>query len=567
MKLTNSFPDAPANQIINELLSYLHYSPLTIALAALTTHLYSHFYKSADNTKIDITTIVSDYHDMLKESCDILKESHDNHVFNKVMGLYIEALCAADSHFLHSLDFLSFCDTDYPIPSTTIKQHLKYPFYKLSSAQSSSLLEDTPTITPLVPPPSSTSYISLIKSKLPFIGGTSPPLESTPVQPLSLPDLIKSLRLSPFIRSRTIGQLELFTVHASCRHHLSNHFLTYTVPRMEEEHLKIAQDYWNKTAWFKKFWSFDSTSSLIKFRSNLPGLKEGKVLTEEQYKLMTNDISYYQYVHLISHCHRVVNTLTNELKYLSRDPEDLTMRRYIKPHLELVWSNQLAERDLLRCQAGLLSIEASFSTVQTSIYNQYCTLLESMREAFGSTHQEIANTLTAMAEIQYYKGDYGSAKELLISAIALHEQTSSHLRTPTQSIDLAASLSTLGLVYASLGERQLCREKLEKALGLFQTIPSDGDIPKKQRKLVATTVTDLGHAYISTGDIISAKKYLDLALIAQRGIHGDDHPEVARTLNVLSIVYSLMGNNSESRNSRKEAGKIQSELLKQSNVI
>ena len=497
----------------------------------------------------------------------MVKESHDSHLLNKVMALYIEALCAIDNHFLHSLDFLSLCNTNYFIPSSTIKHHLKNPFYKLSSTPSSSLLEDMATVTPLVPPPSSSSYISLIKSKLPFIGGTSPPLESTPVQPLSLPDLLKSLRLSPFIRSRTLGQLELFTVHTSCRHHLSNHFMMYTVPRMEEEHLKIAQDYWNKTAWFKKFRSFDSNSSLTKFRSNLPGLKEGKVLTEEQYKLVTNDINYYQYIHLVSHYHRVVNTLTNELKYLSRDPEDLTMRRYIKPHLEFVCSNQLAERDQLRCQAGLLSIEASFSTDQTSIYSRYCTLLESMREAFGSTHQEIANTLTAMAEIHYYKGDYGSARELLTSAIALHEQTPSHLRTPTQSMDLAGSLSTLGLVYASLGERQLCREKLEKALGLFQTIPSDGDIPKKQRKLVATTVTDLGHAYVSTGDIIGAKKYLDLALIAQRGIHGDDHPEVARTLNVLSIVYSLMGDNFESRNSRKEAGKIQSELLKQSDVI
>ena len=125
----------------------------------------------------------------------------------------------------------------------------------------------------------------------------------------------------------------------------------------------------------------------------------------------------------------------------------------------------------------------------------------------------------------------------------------------------------MGLVYASLEEKEKCRDALERALGLFQTLPADREIPKKQRKLVATTVTDLGHVYVTTGDLVTAKRYLDLALVAQRTIHSSDHPEVARTLNVLSIVYSLYGDNEKSSESRKEAGKIQSELKGISDIV
>lgn len=216
-----------------------------------------------------------------------------------------------------------------------------------------------------------------------------------------------------------------------------------------------------------------------------------------------------------------------------------------------------------------------------------------MREASVRGDYGIAAVLTSLAELHYYNNDYQLAKQLLLSSVSMYETSSSRpsssfpsISSPSSSfspspfpfspsstlsfsdsMDYASSLAMLGLVYASLEERGRCCETLEKALALFQTLPSTGEVPKKQRRLVATTVTDLGHAYLSTGDLVSAKRYLDLASVAQRGIHGDDHPEVARTLNVLSIVHSLLGDSDKSKELRREAGKIQSRLQLISDIV
>ena len=178
-----------------------------------------------------------------------------------------------------------------------------------------------------------------------------------------------------------------------------------------------------------------------------------------------------------------------------------------------------------------------------------------------------ANVLTAMAEVHYHKGGYQEAESLLKQAISIHESILPRLKTPEQSTDHASSLSHIGLVFAAMGDKQACCKSLEQSLTMYQSIPVEGDITKTQRKLVASTVTDLAHAYIMLADTIAAKKYLDLAIIAQRGIHGNYHPEVSRTLNVLSIVHALMGDNPESKGVAREAGEIQKELALASDII
>lgn len=46
----------------------------------------------------------------------------------------------------------------------------------------------------------------------------------------------------------------------------------------------------------------------------------------------------------------------------------------------------------------------------------------------------------------------------------------------------------------------------------------------------------------------------------KKNIHGDEHPEVVRTLTVLGIAYTMQGNWTEARKMRKEAGKTQAKL-------
>lgn len=118
----------------------------------------------------------------------------------------------------------------------------------------------------------------------------------------------------------------------------------------------------------------------------------------------------------------------------------------------------------------------------------------------------------------------------------------------------------MGIVYSSLGEKEQCRDILERALEVYQTIPADGNITPRQRKRVATTLTDIAHAYLSLGDVDTAKKYIDLAILAQRSLYADAHTELIRTLNVMSVVYALLGDKAESQKVRAEAGKLQNQI-------
>jgi len=58
----------------------------------------------------------------------------------------------------------------------------------------------------------------------------------------------------------------------------------------------------------------------------------------------------------------------------------------------------------------------------------------------------------------------------------------------------------------------------------------------------------------------TAKKYIDLAIVAQRHLYPAAHSEVIRTLNIMSIVYLLLGDKSESQKLRLEAGTLQRQI-------
>ena len=405
----------------------------------------------------------------------------------------------------------------------------------------------------------------MIKSKLPFIPQSSSPLPAAnggqqALQKLaeaqtgrwSMPDPLTSLLKSPFIKSHSFSGLKLVSMHRSVVGCVHDHFLSYTVPKLEEAHVRGAKAQFDRGSWFKQFRSFDEDSVLASYLKTLPGLGEGGIMTEEQFKsASSSQRTYSEYLHMVSHNHRVAAALTSELKYLSRDTEDLLLCRYIQPHLSsLTLSPSLPANDLLKCQYGLLSIEAAFSPKSDSVYARYNAILQTEQRTMDPS--TVANTLTQMAELKYHAGDTITAEQLLLSAVAMHNKVSR--KSFEQSLDCGMTMSLLGLVYAAQGKKQLTKEYLERSLNLYQAMPVNGEVPRKQRKMVASTVTDLGHAYISLGNVTLAKRYLELALTAHRNIHPTgSHPELTRTLTVMSVVHALMGDHIESRRLRKEA--------------
>ena len=562
----------------------LNHLPLLVSLAGLTVRLYAHFLQASEHSSVDNTT-----EQALSTYCEVIADKLSNRpspaeLMKTTASLYIEALCAADPYFMHALDFLSSSDLRFPMPLSAVAQHLKHPFFNLSShPQSYSPLADPPQ--PIQAPTSPPTYFEMIKSKMPFLPHSSDPLPSADggqgkaLQKLteaqsgrwSLPDSLTSLRKSPFIHTYSRAGLELLCLHPSVVGSIEGHFLGYTVLKLEESHLRAAREQFNKGGWFKQFRNFNEEHTLASYLKSLPGLSGGGVLTEEKFKALDGSpisstasagLSYSQYLHTVSHYHRVSSTLTNELKYISRDAEDLLLCRYLQPHLSiLLHFPLLPTNDQLRCHCSLISIDAAFSPDSETIYNRYSSIVEAEKDSIGSASVEVANTLTRMAEIKYYRGEYEAAEQLLQSVLQIHKQTPDHKRKAEQSIDFAVTMSTLGLVYSALGKKQQSKDCLETSLNLYQAIPADGEVSRKQRKLVATTVTDLGHAYISLGDVAMAKRYLELALTAHRNIHTGTHPEIARTLSVSSVVYALMGDSAESKRLSKEAQSAEGAVL------
>ena len=435
-------------------------------------------------------------------------------------------------------------------------------------------------------PSPATDYFSMVKSKLPLIGGSNPKEEilkqlqgqgneTVPV------DSMRPLLMSPFIRLSTVTDYstELMHVHHSASAVVRSNFLRNSIPCLEENELGRAREHWNKTAWFRRFRSFDPDGSLVTFRTSLPGIKKSSALTEQLYRQKkggedaANSLSYSQYLHTTSHYHRIATTLRNELKYLSKDIEDMFARKFLLPHVEHVL-NQVQHHDLLTNEDAL-SLETSLLRIRSVLHKasykdslcQFNRLLASNVQLHGPKHVNTAGLHTILGELHYCNGNYQDAEKALKQAVDIYENITPRIANLEHSTDHAFSLSLLGLVQAVIGNKQLCVKYLEQSLMMYQSIPSDGDITKAQRKVVATTITDLGHAYTMLGDVNSAKKYLDLAVLAQRGIHGDYHPEVVRALNVQRIVFTLMGNNTESRTLGREIGEIQKELLGVSDII
>ena len=111
------------------------------------------------------------------------------------------------------------------------------------------------------------------------------------------------------------------------------------------------------------------------------------------------------------------------------------------------------------------------------------------------------------------------------------------------------------------------RDLLESALSLYQSVPAGETVSLHQRRLVANTLTDLAHAYLTLGNLIMAQKYIELSVLAQPTIYPEGSQETVRAFSVASLVYSLLGDQRESQRVRDEAGKVQKKIEKQQLVF
>ena len=566
-----------ASEEATQLLESLHYHPMAIALAAATIKVYQSFIESLPK-RVD-SNVITMYRDLLEQS------SFSGDVLNIVLSLYLEA-AVTDERFRHAFDLLGSCDLTHPLPVSVISRHLGSAFYKVPKES----LAPPPIDTAIqmqkltgVDPNEKTSYFTQIKAMLPFTGAKGPsPSEIAAVLATS-EDGVSYLRDCPLLsfKSYRSSGFEYVQVHQSCHEKLSRLFTKCTVPKLDVDGLAIEHAQFNHSAWFRKYRSFDSEQALENFHRSLPGISERGVLTKDEFDKQLsssnpiieagtksadlNSLGYFEYQHLVSHYHRVLETLSDEVKSAGNDASDTLLRRHLHPHIKLVSHYPLlSETDSLLCSYSLVSIEAALmKTDHQESFKRFESVLSKQKEILGTCNQTVAHTLVDMANLKYFQSLFSEAKNLLESSLSIYEKTSTKQATKDFPLEIGLAYSSLALVSSSLGEKQRCAELLEQALGAYQTVSPEGTVSKRQRKLVCSCLTDVSHAYLALGDVTMAKKYIDLSVLAHRNLYLEGHPETIRTLNVSSIVYSLLGDKPESQKLRGEAGKLEKQIESQ----
>ena len=560
------------------LMEELRHHPMSIALAANTIRIYQTFLEH------EATAIspAARYMEVLKETV----ASEGASLIDSVVNLYIEA-AITDRRFQHAFDLLGSCDLHYPVPSSLIGQHLTSSFYDIAKEE-------------LVPPASEQmaryqeltglaqdddeSLLGLLKALLPFLQKKPPSSEQLAEVLDSADDSVHFIRESPLLVFKRFNSgFEYVEVHSLAQRWLPALFLKRTAAKMDKAHLLEDEAKFERGAWFRQLRNFDPNKSLKKFHQTLPGISAPGVMTSDQYKkhppvfvnpsrsdsgsqFLTADVlSYSEYQHLISHHHRVVSTLHSELKSTGSDHRDFHLKQYLQPHFAALLRHPvISSSDRLLCQQSLLSAQATIANIKPENYqvfvSRYEDIIARQKRVFGIGSQVVARTMTDLADFKYSFRDITGAHELLLASLGILEKVQSRYADEEYKFDVGLTYTSLAYVYDDLGDKQKCKDLLERALAAYQTLPRDGQVSKRQRKLVASSLTNIAHAYLSLGDLVKAKKYVDLASVANQNLYVDAHPESVRAMNVSSNIYAMLGDKSESIRLRTEAGKIKTKL-------
>ena len=551
---------------------------MSIALAANTIRIYQPYLER----EADTSSPVARYMDVLEHSV-----SKEVSLTDAVCNLYIEA-AITDPRFQHTFDLLGSCDLQYPIPLSLIGQHLTSSFYGIAKEDLAPPTDDQMAryreLTGMNQEDDE-SLFGLLKALLPFLRKKPPSSEKLAEVLDSADDTAYFIRECPLFAFKKFNSgFEYVDVHQLAQKCLLSLFLKHTAPNMDKARLIEEEARFETGAWFRQLRKFDPVKSLEKFHQTLPGISAPGVMTSDQFKkhspialptqsdsgsqFPTSDdgLSYSEYQHLISHHHRVVSTLYSELKSAGGDYRDIHLKQYIQPHFSALSRRHpvISSPDSLLCEQALLSTEAAVATVKPENYQEFVSRYEDViakqKWLFGSGSQVVARTMTDLADFKYSFRDVTGAHQLLLASLGILEKVQSRYADEEYKFDVGLTYTSLAYVYDDLGDKQKCEDLLERALAAYQTMPKDGQVSKRQRKLVASSLTNIAHAYLSLGDLVMAKKYIDLASVAHQNLYVDAHPESVRAMNISSNIYALLGDKSEGVRLRTEAGKIKAKL-------
>ena len=368
------------------------------------------------------------------------------------------------------------------------------------------------------------------------------------------------------------------------------HFLSTSVLNLESKFLREDEIQFSKKVWFKKLSNYEPRASLIRFRNehaNMTVQPENTFALVNSYNNAIIDISSvlndfksqfeessFRFIgnkdkvkYLQSHLDRIIHSLSEEVRLSKHNVPGKTAMKCLDIHREYLDSVYPIEITGVK---GKINNKVTSAKIASNIDNdndkaiaEVQNALQLLKDNDPENSIEIASVLCQLAALFNSKEDHESGMKYLEEAVELYELQRRRDGEYKKPFEFGKALGALGVIKGTLGERMKSKELIERGLMLQQTgAPDIGDEAQSKHfgGEFASALADLGHAYVSLGMPLYGKKILDLALMAHKNIHGEKHPEVVRTLNVLSIAHLMQGHNEESRRLRKEAGKIQSQI-------
>ncbi len=158
------------------------------------------------------------------------------------------------------------------------------------------------------------------------------------------------------------------------------------------------------------------------------------------------------------------------------------------------------------------------------------TALAQRRRVHGRRHPEIAESLSALAELLFVKGHYDAAEPLFREALAIERELKG-----TEHPDVGEALKGLGIVLMRKGEIEAAESLLEEALAIQRRLPGP------EHPDTVATLNNLAAVLHQKGDYEAAEPLFREALATKRKQMGEDHPAVALALNNLAMVLYQKG--------------------------
>ena len=380
--------------------------------------------------------------------------------------------------------------------------------------------------------------------------------------------IVSQLQLLPCVRwvKQGVGMVETIVTNSLVQEALTDLVIDRTVKVNETVHIEHERSKHENTWLAHLLWSFNEKNCLEKFRQRLSGKAGNKSQVVNSVSLLAHEVG-----HLCRLKSDVLKCLVTESSSVNDMSQEGTTRGLLLEQIEFLTSLPLHQHSEKLQLQSLLAKAAIYSDVLQDHQHAKVMLQQALmlaKSEFSGTSIQMAKAVSDLGMIAYAMDDFQYSRQLLEQSLGICESLTSTREFLTLSqeeqvditLTMSRVLSRLGSTCGALGYHQQSREYFEKVVMLMQSLPPDssGDFPHASE--FSTAMTDLGHAYLLEGRLVYAKKVLELARNLNKNLRGEEHPQVVRTMEILSIVLLMMGDKGESSKMMADSAKLRDSI-------